>query len=136
MSTEVEILCTQKDCGLLKPYRIAVVKDQMYIIEDLFKISIFEGTCMSSDAFNSHFTKQSKFKIVLSTHIYCSVHPFISSGGLSQDSAGSGQNRVTAKNKFAPGRVTAQCVILLFPSLINNIYVVICIVPIPSYLKL
>ena len=46
MSTEVEILCTQKDCGLLKPYRIAVVKDQMYIIEDLFKISIFEGTCV------------------------------------------------------------------------------------------
>ena len=55
------------------------------------------------------------------------------SGGLSQDFAGSFQNRVTAKTKFEPGRVTAQRVILLLPSLINNIYFVICIGLIPSW---
>ena len=58
------------------------------------------------------------------------------SGGLSQDFAASGQNRVTAKTKFEPVRATAQRVILLLPSLINNIYFVICIRLIQSYLRL
>ena len=40
------------------------------------------------------------------------------------------------KNVFEPGRVTAQRVILLLPSLINNIYFVICIELIQSYLRL
>ena len=40
------------------------------------------------------------------------------------------------KTKFEPGRVTEQRVILLLPSLINNIYFVICIGLIRSYLKL
>ena len=55
------------------------------------------------------------------------------SGGLSQGFAGSGQNRVTAKK---PSSSCAQHVILLLPSLINNIYFVICIGLIQSYLKL
>ena len=58
------------------------------------------------------------------------------SGGLSQDFAESGQNRVPAKNKFEPGRVTAERVILLLPSLINNIYFAIYIGLMRSYLKL
>ena len=37
------------------------------------------------------------------------------------------------KTDFQPGRVTAQRVILLLPSLINNIYFVICIGLILSY---
>ena len=40
------------------------------------------------------------------------------------------------KNKFEPGWVTAQHVILLLPSLIDNIYFVICIGLIQSYLWL
>ena len=46
----------------------------------------------------------------------------VGSSGLSQNFAGSGQNRVTAKTKFEPSRVTAQRVILLLPSLIDNIF--------------
>ena len=54
------------------------------------------------------------------------------SGGLSQDlRVGSLQ-----KTMFEPGRVTTQSIILLLPSLINNIYLVICIGLIPSYLRL
>ena len=60
----------------------------------------------------------------------------VASGGLSQDFVGSGQHRVTAKKRVEPGRVTAQRVILLLPSLINNIYFVICIGLIQSYLRL
>ena len=52
------------------------------------------------------------------------------SGGLSKDFAGSGQNRVTAKTKFEVSQVT------LFPSLTNNIYSVICIGLIQSCLRL
>ena len=40
------------------------------------------------------------------------------------------------KTEFEPGRVTAQRVILLLPSLIDNTHFIICIGPIPSYLKL
>ena len=47
---------------------------------------------------------------------------------MTQDFAGSDQNRVTAKTKFEPGRVTAQHIVLLLPSLIDNIYFVICTV--------
>ena len=43
------------------------------------------------------------------------------SGGLSQHFAGSGQIRSLQKTKLEPGRVTAQRIILLLPSLINNI---------------
>ena len=39
-------------------------------------------------------------------------------------------------NKFEPGRVTVQRVLLLLPSLINNIYFVIYIGLIKSYLRL
>ena len=60
----------------------------------------------------------------------------LASGGMSQDFAGSGKNRVTAKTKFESGRVTAQTVTLLLPSLIDNIYFVICIGLIQSYLRL
>ena len=63
-------------------------------------------------------------------------YPIIS-GGLSQDFVGSGQNRVTAKKtKFELGRVTAQRVILLLPSLIDNIYIVICVGLIQSDFRL
>ena len=58
------------------------------------------------------------------------------SGGLSQHFLGSGQNLVTAKTEFEPGRVTAQRIILLLPSLSKNIYFVICIELIQSYLRL
>ena len=59
------------------------------------------------------------------------------SGGLSQNFAGSGQNQVTAKKtKLEPGQVTKQGVILLLPSLIDNIYFVICIGLMRSYLRL
>ena len=44
-------------------------------------------------------------------------------GGLSHNFAGSGQNRVTAKNQ---DRVEVQIVILLLPSLIDDTYFVIC----------
>ena len=43
MSSEVEILCNQNDCGLVRPKRIAVVKDQMYIYHEDTKISVYEG---------------------------------------------------------------------------------------------
>ena len=49
MSTEVEILCNQNDCGLPDLYDMAVVKDQMYISHQPSMISVFEGK--SSDAF-------------------------------------------------------------------------------------
>ena len=55
MSSEVEILCNQDDCGLVSPARIAVVKDQRYVISHDGKISAFEG--MSNDALNKNFTK-------------------------------------------------------------------------------
>ena len=55
---------------------------------------------------------------------------------MSQDFARSGKNRVTAKTKFESGRVTAQTVTLLLPSLIDNIYFVICIGLIRRYLRL
>ena len=58
------------------------------------------------------------------------------SGGLSQDFAGWGENRVSAKNIFEPGQVTAQRVIVLLPTLSNNIYFVICIGLMQSYLRL
>ena len=46
------------------------------------------------------------------------------------------KGRVTAKTKFELGQVTAQRVLLLLPSLIDNIYFVNCIRLIQSYLRL
>ena len=44
ISSEVEILCNQEDCGVTEPFRMAVMKDKMYVIErPLTKISAFEG---------------------------------------------------------------------------------------------
>ena len=57
MSSEVEILCDQADCGLVRPKRMAVVKEQMFVLQRDGKISVFEGE--SNDALNSHSTKQS-----------------------------------------------------------------------------
>ena len=44
ISSEAEILCNQADCGVIKPFRMAVMKDKMYVIENAQrKISSFEG---------------------------------------------------------------------------------------------
>ena len=44
ISSEVEILCSQGDCSLIEPIRIAVMKDKMYVIENLKRtVSVFEG---------------------------------------------------------------------------------------------
>ena len=44
ISSEVEILCKQTGCSLIKPTRIAVMKDKMYVIRSAHKnISVFEG---------------------------------------------------------------------------------------------
>ena len=82
------------------------------------------------------FTMTSIHKCVKNWY-FCILSALLISGGLKQNFAGSGQNRVTAKkNKFELGRVTAQRVILLLRSLINNIYLAICIGLIRSYLRL
>ena len=54
------------------------------------------------------------------------------SGGLSQDSAGSGQNRVTAKSQVRAGSSHSAVRNIT----IINMYFVICIGLIQSYLKL
>ena len=44
VSSEIEILCKQTDCGLVKPYRMAVVKNKMYIVQNqINKVPVFEG---------------------------------------------------------------------------------------------
>ena len=49
ISSEVEILCNQADCGLIKPFRMAVMKDKMYVLEGgQKKLSVFEGTVHQS----------------------------------------------------------------------------------------
>ena len=60
------------------------------------------------------------------------------SGGLSQDFAGLGQNGVTAKNRVRAGssHSTAQRIKLLLPILINDIYFLLCIGLIQNYLRL
>ena len=47
MSSEVEILCNKDDCALVNPFRMVVVKDQMYILQAGGRISMLEGTCAS-----------------------------------------------------------------------------------------
>ena len=44
ISSEVEILCNQTDCGVTEPFRMAVMKNKMYILVGVQKkISVFEG---------------------------------------------------------------------------------------------
>ena len=44
VSSVVEILCSQKNCDLVNPKRMAVgKKDQMYILHDKKRISLFES---------------------------------------------------------------------------------------------
>ena len=44
ISSEVEILCSQGDCSLIEPIRIAVMKDKMYVIENSKRtVSVFKG---------------------------------------------------------------------------------------------
>ena len=44
ISSEVEILCNQTDCGVTNPFRMAVMKDNMYVLVGVQKkISVFEG---------------------------------------------------------------------------------------------
>ena len=43
VSSVVKILCNQNSCDLVNPRRMAVVKGQMYILHNKFKISLFEG---------------------------------------------------------------------------------------------
>ena len=64
MSSEVEMLCDRTDCDLVTPYRIAVVKDQMYILHWNRRITVVEGK--SHEIFRTHPTKKIKIKINLS----------------------------------------------------------------------
>ena len=80
------------------------------------------------------FTMTSIHKCVKNWY-FCILSALLISGGLSLDFAGSGQNLVTAK-KTSASWVESQRVILLLRSLINNIYLAICIGLIRSYLKL
>ena len=44
ISSELEILCNQADCGLVEPSRMFMMKDKMYVLEGAQKkISVFEG---------------------------------------------------------------------------------------------
>ena len=44
ISSDVEILCNQADCGLVEPSRMFMMKDKMYVLEGAQKkISAFEG---------------------------------------------------------------------------------------------
>ena len=43
VSSEVEILCNVTNCGLVNPYRMAVVKNLMYVLQDKKNVSVFEG---------------------------------------------------------------------------------------------
>ena len=54
VSSDVEILCNQTDCGVTEPFRMAVVKDEMYVIEsEQKKISAFEGISEDPNIKNS-----------------------------------------------------------------------------------
>ena len=66
MSSEVEILCHKANCGLVKPISMAVVKDQMYILRDKRRISLFESKWN-----NTFYTLQKKKNrnCVISTHL-------------------------------------------------------------------
>ena len=57
VSAEVEMLCNQDDCSLEEPERMAVVKNKMYIYQNIKKISVFKGE--SKDFFVTHVTKKS-----------------------------------------------------------------------------
>ena len=55
------------------------------------------------------------------------IGEYTSGGGLRKDLQGRVKIWSIQKAKFEPGRVTAQRVMLLLPTLIDNIYFVICI---------
>ena len=60
----------------------------------------------------------------------------MTSGGLTQDFAGLGQNRVTAENQVRAGLSHSAARNILLSILIDNIYFVICIGLIQGYLRL
>ena len=43
MATEVEILCNMTSCGLVKPMKMALLTDQMYVLHEKKKMSVFKG---------------------------------------------------------------------------------------------